>query len=321
MRPAPRLVERIVRLADVFLAPFVYPAALLLKAIRRAGIRRMPFSRGALGHVGVFPIRDHYYEPLFNTSTLTDPAVERNLPGIDFNAPGQLRLLDTFVSPDEVRREFTDWQGTPPFRFGNGSFESGDAEFWYQIVRSVKPANIIEIGSGHSTLIATKAIALNRRDDAAYTCNDICIEPYEAAWQAGTGPTVVRRKVETLPLDYFSILGENDVLFIDSSHIIRPQGDVLFEFLQILPSLRKGVIVHIHDIFSPRDYLAKWLQEDILFWNEQYLLEAFLTHNRDWEVIGALNYLRHHHYDDLKARTPFLTPDREPGSFYIRKVS
>jgi hypothetical protein len=321
MRPAPRLVERLVRLADLFLAPFVYPAALLLKGIRRAGVRRMPFSRGALGHVGVFPIRDHYYEPLFNTRTLTDPAAERNLPGIDFNADGQLRLLDTFVSSGEVRREFTGWQGTPQFRFGNGSFESGDAEFWYQIVRSVKPANIIEIGSGHSTLIATRAIAVNRLEDPAYTCNHVCIEPYEAAWLAGTGPTVVRRKVETLPLEYFSILGENDVLFIDSSHIIRPQGDVLFEFLQILPSLRKGVIVHIHDIFSPRDYLAQWLQEEVLFWNEQYLLEAFLTNNRDWEVIGALNYLHHHHYDELKAVAPFLTPDREPGSFYIRKVS
>jgi len=205
--------------------------------------------------------------------------------------------------------------------FSNDNFGGGDGDALYHMIRRLMPRRIYEVGSGFSTLMARRAIEQNEKESPGYACEHVCIEPYEAAWLAGTGPAIVRRKVETLPLEFFSILGENDVLFIDSSHIIRPQGDVLFEFLQILPSLRKGVIVHIHDIFSPRDYLAKWLKDDVLFWNEQYLLEAFLTHNRDWEVIGALNYLRHHHYDELKAKTPFLTPDREPGSFYIRKVS
>ena len=123
-----------------------------------------------------------------------------------------------------------------------------------------------------------------------------------------------------MELDFFSQLSENDILFIDSSHVIRPQGDVLFEYLQLLPTLNKGVIVHVHDIFFPKNYPREWLEEKVILWNEQYLLEAFLSHNSSWEIIGALNYLSHHHFDKFKLISPFLTPERHPGSFYMRKI-
>ena len=139
-------------------------------------------------------------------------------------------------------------------------------------------------------------------------------------WLEKTGVSVIRQRIEDIDLTFFKELEEDDVLFIDSSHIIRPQGDVLFEYLELLLTLNRGVIVHVHDIFSPKNYPSLWLQEQVRFWNEQYLLEAFLSHNTDWEIIGALNYLHHNHYEALKVAAPFLTPDREPGSFYIQKV-
>ncbi len=140
-------------------------------------------------------------------------------------------------------------------------------------------------------------------------------------WLEKTEVTVIREKVENVDISFFSELGEGDILFIDSSHIIRPEGDVLFEYLQLLPTLKKGVIVHVHDIFSPRNYPEVWLRDDVRFWNEQYLLEAFLTHNASWDVIGSLNYLHHNHYEELKKVCPFLTQDREPGSFYLQKIA
>ena len=92
---------------------------------------------------------------------------------------------------------------------------------------------------------------------------------------------------------FFAKDKKNDILFIDSSHIIRPQGDVLFEYLEILPILNPGVVVHIHDIFSPKDYLDNWIINDHLFWNEQYLLEAFLSFNNNSPFIdGLLNALK-----------------------------
>src|SRR5690606_40143407 len=140
---------------------------------------------------------------------------------------------------------------------------------------------------------------------------------YEMPWLENLGIEVVRERAEDLPVSFFSGLSAGDILFIDSSHMIRPQGDVLYEYLELLPTLEEGVIVHIHDIFSPTDYLESWLVNDIKFWNEQYLLEAFLTNNREWKIIGALNLMRHSHFDALKAVALHLTPDREPGSFYI----
>ena len=117
----------------------------------------------------------------------------------------------------------------------------------------------------------------------------------------------------------FSQLEANDILFIDSSHIIRPQGDVLFEYLELLPTLASGVTVHMHDIFSPRNYPAEWLKEEVRFWNEQYLLEAFLAHNADWEIVAALNYLQHAHPAKLKTVCPYLEGSGQPGSFYMRR--
>jgi hypothetical protein len=125
--------------------------------------------------------------------------------------------------------------------------------------------------------------------------------------------------VEEVDSGIFSDLGKNDMLFIDSSHVIRPQGDVVTEYLEILPILRSGVIVHVHDIFSPRDYPKEWIVDSMLLWNEQYLLEAFLTNNDRWSIMAALNLLKHREFDAIKRVCPYLTKDREPGSFYIQR--
>jgi hypothetical protein len=167
--------------------------------------------------------------------------------------------------------------------------------------------------------MAIRAIRQNQIELPGYNCKQLCIEPYEMPWLEKAGVTVVRQRVEEVNKAVFSELEKDDMLVIDSSHMIRPQGDVLFEYLELFPSLRTGVIVHLHDIFSPRDYPKEWIVDLVRFWNEQYLLEAFLTNNRDWKIIGALNYLHHNHYQYLKATCPFLTREREPGSFYIQK--
>ncbi len=189
------------------------------------------------------------------------------------------------------------------------------------MVRYKKPNNVIEIGSGYSTLLVSKALKKYQNEDNSYKYDHICIEPYEQSWLEKLNLKVIRKKVEECDRDLFSKLEAGDLLFIDSSHMIRPQGDVLFEYLELLPTLKAGVIVHIHDIFSPKDYPENWIIKENKFWNEQYLLEAFLISNKDWKIIGALNYLKHNYYNDLSSICPFLTPGREPGSFYIQKIS
>jgi hypothetical protein len=314
------LKRRLLRVADLVLAPFVYPAARLLRKVRAAGVENLPLSRSVLLALGVFPIQDHYYEPQFDMRQTRRPlSDERPLPGVDWNVPEQRALLRSMLLADELADLPLDKPEQPGFYINNGSFESGDAEFWYQLLRLKKPRRIFEIGGGNSTLLAMQAIRRNQLDDLAYTCKHVCIEPYESPSLEQGAVSVVRRRVEELDVGFFAELEAGDVLFIDSSHVIRPDGDVLFEYLELLPTLRTGVIVHVHDVFSPRNYPKQWLMEKVLFWNEQYLLEAFLTHNRSFAIIGSLNYLKHHHFESLKAVAPSLTADREPGSFYLEK--
>lgn len=306
---------------DILLSPFVFISAVILLIVRRVGFKHFRTCKKALLRVGIMPILNHYYEPLFDKRNLTKPLSDnRVLPGIDWNVQEQISILNSFMYNEEFKGIPDTYKDDLTFYFNNGSFESGDAEYWYSIIRLKKPKIIIEIGSGNSTKMAQLAIQNNKNENSEYQCKHICIEPYEMPWlEKLSNIILIREKVENVNKDIFQELGVNDILFIDSSHIIRPQGDVLFEYLELLPTLNKGVIVHIHDIFSPKDYLEEWIIGDVRFWNEQYLLEAFLTSNSHWKIIGALNFLHHNYYKLLRDKCPRLTPDREPGSFYIQK--
>jgi Methyltransferase domain len=122
------------------------------------------------------------------------------------------------------------------------------------MIRQFKPKNFVEIGCGQSTLVAQFAFEDCAKDDPAYRCRHVCFEPFENPWLDSLGIQIRRERIERSELALFRGLDANDVVFIDSSHALRPMGDVEFEYLHMLPVLRPGVIVHAHDIFSPRDY-------------------------------------------------------------------
>lgn len=297
------------------------PAALLLLAYRKVGPRAFPRTTRLLRKIGVFPIRKHYYEPLFDDTVLKKPlSAPRRLPGLDLNVEGQLEFLKKLVYAEELV-ELTLDRKTPQnnhFDINFSGFASGDAEYLYQLIRAVRPAKIVEIGSGFSTKIMNLALRKNLAETGK-SARLVCVEPYENPWlEKFEGIKLIRERVEDLDFDWSNELSAGDIVFIDSSHVIRPQGDVLKEYLEILPLLPAGVYVHIHDIFTPRDYLDEWVRRDVKFWNEQYLLEALLSNTNRYEVVGALNYLKNDHYEKLKPICPYLSETREPGSFYIR---
>ena len=315
-----RLIRASLRYVDPVLSLVVYPAALLMKIIRFR-IGRMPFCKRALLRAGVFPLVNHYYEPLFDPRALRHQLdQDRNLIGIDWNVEQQLQLLTQFTYNSELVVIPEEKKGVV-FQLDNISFGAGDFELLYNMIRLKKPKRVLEIGSGHSTIVASRAISRNASEHQEYRCRHTCIEPYEMPWlEEMENVTVLRELVENVDKDLFLELEEDDILFINSSHVIRPQGDVLFEYLEILPSLKRGVIVHVHDIFSPRDYPKKWIIENVHFWNEQYLVEAFLIGNRNWKILAALNYLKHHHFELLRSKAPFLDATAEPSSLYIQKI-
>lgn len=319
-----RLLKSCAFIIDIVISPLVFFSGLILLYVRRAGVQRMPFSKKLFQRIGIFPIRDHYYEPMFNPQHLKRSLrKDRNLKGIDLNVPEQLNLLRHFHFNEELEAFPIERNGDLRFFHKNGSFGSADADYLYNILRLYKPRKIVEIGSGDSTLVAVEAIKRNRKEEPLYSCEHICIEPYERPWLKELNITLVREIVENVDKRLFATLQKNDLLFIDSSHIIRPQGDVLSEYLEILPLLKPGVLIHIHDIFTPKDYLDEIVIENVWFWNEQYLVEAFLSFNRDFKIIGALNYLSHHYPEELSAKCPVLKTGvnlGEPGSFWLTRI-
>lgn len=316
------LATVVIPAADVLFLPLTLAAALWLKLIRRVGVYRMKASRALFNHVGVFPIRDHYYEPAFNPRHLrSDLSRERRLPGLDLDVTAQLALLDRFTYADELDR--LPRQPAPPgqFYYDNPNFPPGDSEYLYSIVRRYKPARILEIGSGFSTLMMLNAVAANGAEDPGYNCRIRCVEPYEMPWlEKLPGVEVVRQRVEDVDAALVRELKANDILFVDSSHVIRPQGDVLRELLEFLPTLRPGVLVQIHDIFTPRDYPAGWVVDEVRLWNEQYLVEAFLSCNSRFSVVGALNFLSRNHPERLARCFPVFREKAgrcDPGSLWL----
>jgi Methyltransferase domain len=167
-----------------------------------------------------------------------------------------------------------------------------------------------------------KAIEANFQEEPSHCCELRCVEPYEMEWlDRIAGVEVTRQRVEEIDAAAVKQLEENDILFIDSSHVIRPQGDVLRLYLEFLPVLQSGVLVQIHDIFTPRDYPSGWVVDQVRLWNEQYLLEAFLACNARFRVIGALNFLAKNCPEKLADKPPVFREKAghcDPGSLWLQ---
>lgn len=305
---------------DIAMLPFVLAFAPLAHMLGRLR-HKAPRSRAILDRFDVAVIRHHYYEPvLFPADLRHDLASDRPLPGLDLNEQGQLDLLAQFHYADELIPIPRTAPSRTDFGYRNGSFLAGDAELLYSMIRHFKPRRLYEIGSGHSTLMARIAL-LRNEETGAMPCEHVCVEPYEQPWLEEVGVRVLRARVEDVNPSLFDRLEAGDILFIDSSHVIRPQGDVVHEYLFLLGRLKPGVIVHVHDIFTPRDYLESWVVKERRLWDEQYLLEAFLSFNKEFEVMCAANWLWHRHRAAISSACPVLAEEKgEPGSFWFRRV-
>jgi len=216
--------------------------------------------------------------------------------------------------------------GAPPWTYcaANGFYDGADGYILYSMIRHLRPKRIIEIGSGNSTYLSAQAAARNRDDALSSLCQITAIEPFpNSVLRAGfPGLTwLIPKIVQDVPLVLFEELGENDILFIDSSHVLRTGSDVLYEFTEILPRLRKGVVVHFHDIFLPREYPREWVLGMNRYWTEQYLLQSFLAFNDAFEVLLPTAYLQMYRPEVLEeCFRGFQRDSWFPSNFWIRKI-
>lgn len=318
--PVASTVDRLATAADIAGAAVTSVSARHLRAVRRHW-QRFPRHQRALHRVGLLPVVDHYYEPYPPAEV---PTGRRRLPGLRLDLDAQVAHLEA-LRPwiDETARyadEPVRFETPRRFGFVNDTFGHPDAEVLYAMVRRARPRHVVEVGAGASTLLIRDALARNAADGCPGT--HVCIEPYEHDWLRDEPVDLRRERLEDQPDEVVTHLGAGDVLFIDSSHVVRPGSDVLHEILVLLPQLQPGVLVHVHDIFTPYEYPLGWLHQERKLWHEQYVLEAFLSCNPGAEVVCALHLLAREAPDALTAAVPRFRPGHHvPGSFWFRTVA
>lgn len=283
-----------------------------------------PVYRRAADKMGVHWRSTHYYHPTYTDADLPkDVTGVRELPGLDLHEADQVALLASFDVQDELATLTEHADPDLAYTYDNDQYGAGDADSLYAMVRSRKPRRIFEIGSGNSTRVASKAISVTKSEDRTYECHHVCVEPYEMPWLEKLGPEIIRQRVENVPLELFDELEPGDILFVDSSHVIRPFGDVLVEFQSIIPRLKPGVLVHVHDIFTPREYPEKWLRDQRRLWNEQYLLEVLLAHSERYRTVLAMNWLANDHRASVNKAFPIMAKrvGAQPGAYWFEVVA
>ena len=280
--------------------------------------------------LGVNVTKKHFYSPIPDTRELKNKVdlwtKKSELPGIDINLEGQMNFLEKIfpLYKNEFNFPINKTKIPHEYYLNNAAFGLEDATVLHCMIRHFQPRTIIEIGSGYSTCVSARACLMNRRE--RHRCKLTSIDPYPRRTHREGFDGLdahIAKKIEDVEADFFEKLEENDILFIDSSHIVRTGGDVIFLFLEILARLKKGVVVHIHDIFLPFEYPRKWVIDNQTFLSEQYLLQAFLCFNKSFEVLFGNHFIKTTYPE--KARSLFVPPKAYSErlfytSFWIRKI-
>jgi hypothetical protein len=277
---------------------------------------------------GLHVVPNHFYYPVPDTRTLKEELWSSiALPiGIDLAGQRQSELLESFVA--EFKAEYAALSSASNvanivYRVDNPGFGPVDSEVYYCMIRRHNPKRIVEVGAGNSTVLAALALSKNASENAGCHSRLTYVDPY-ATVRLPPIPGVflesIRERVQDVPIDLFQSLTKDDILFLDSSHVLQIGSDVQYEFLDILPRLNPGVLVHIHDIFIPANYPREWIL-DYRFWNEQYVLQAFLTFNDHYEVLWSSSYMHLNHSGSLdEAFGSYNRLKNWPASMWIRRV-
>jgi predicted O-methyltransferase YrrM len=323
------------RLADLSL-PVRGAARTLLSSLERAGasLRRPVNAAVAPGPAPGGPSpgpefvpAGHFYSALPDLGRVRADAARlfpdppRTLPGIDLREAAQLRLL-------EKLRPLYDTQPFPALRtpelryfFENPAFGYPDALALHMLLRHLRPRRLVEVGCGYSSAVTldTNDLFLGGRTALTF------IEPHPELLRSLLRPgdadriTVLGRPVQEVPLAVFEPLGPGDVLFIDSTHVSKVGSDVNHLYHEVLPRLRPGVLVHVHDVFHPFEYPLEWIVEGRA-WSEAYLLRAFLTGNPEWEIVLFNSFLMRFHRAWFAEHMPLFLKLASGGSLWLRRV-
>jgi hypothetical protein len=273
----------------------------------------------------VFP-SGHYYSPypdleeIRRNEARSFGSVPRELTEIDMREAAQLALLEQFALlysgipfGDEPRPGLR-------YHYQNPAYSYSDAIMLHCMLRTLAPQRLVEIGSGYSSCVTldTNQYFLDHRLQTTF------IDPFPDLLEAlisgddAASTTIIAKPLQEVDIAVFEQLGENDVLFVDSTHVGKVGSDVNRLLFEIFPALAPGVVIHLHDIFYPFEYPKEWIYEGRA-WNEAYLIRAFLQYNSRFQIVLMNTFMSHFFRDFFESRMPLCL--RNTGaSLWLRKV-
>jgi hypothetical protein len=234
----------------------------------------------------------HFHSPVVDPSTVEEYVASRRSPGIDFKGITiDLHAIEAFwdMNRDSIAGAPFPETKTDDFRFffDGAPFPYGDALTLHAIMGHFKPKRIVEIGSGFSTACMLDSAEIHGIGDLRITC----IEPFPKRLRSLLRPAdyakveLISRPVQEVPVqDIVGQLDRNDILFIDSTHVLKTGSDVHYEIFEIIPAVKEGVIIHLHDCPYPFEYPSKWIEQNYS-WNEAYAIQAFLMYNESFRIL------------------------------------
>lgn len=294
-------------------------------ALPRYIARRFLF--GFFERLGLHVVGDHFYEPIPNLKELEagyDPSPHQ-IPGHDLEV---VRFEQAHASRlEKFGREFTVEAARQGYDEANYYFRGADALSWYCLLRELKPSSVVEVGQGSSTRVAVAALEKNASETGTKP-RLLSIDPYTRLLESGLSPERVHLEQWHQPIQKVDVnelvnrCGADAVLFVDSSHVHKAGSDVEHLMRKVYPRLPMGCILHIHDILLPYPWPLEYYTKQKWFWNEQDMLEAWLSYNDAFEIILPVYGV---HRDskivqEAAARVAESMLRRDEGySFYLRK--
>lgn len=289
------------------------------------GIREVVAERDQLlDERGIIP-PGHFYSPIPSLAEVrrdesrifgTRP---RTIPGVEMNEKAQLRLLEEFVDLYESMPFTASKSEGFRYCFDNPAYSYSDAIHLHCMLRHLKPKRVVEVGSGYSSCVTLDTCQHFIDTPVATTF----IEPYPELLTSLILDSdrqtikIIPERLQDVDLDVFKALEQNDVLFIDSTHVGKVNSDVNRIFFEILPALSPGVHIHFHDVFYPFEYPKEWIYQG-RSWNELYMLRAFLQYNSEFDIVLMNTFMQLFHRSFFEEKMP-LCLKNSGGSIWLRK--
>jgi predicted O-methyltransferase YrrM len=278
---------------------------LIRRAARRAGFDTVPSG---------------FYSPIVDPDALP-PAfwdTPDPMPGLELDLDRQLTFIADELSPYIGELDVPVAPGPDPqaIHLDNPYYGPFDAHVLYAMVRRCAPGRVLELGSGFSSLFIDRALS------AAGQGRHEIVDPYPSPVLAGLtrqAHVEARSAVELAP-DRFAALQTGDILFVDTSHSVRPGGEVVRVVLEVLPELAPGVVIHFHDIFRPFPYPRILLERFDVHWQEQYLVQALLADSPRFEVLCANHALWRFRGETVLPWFGGLRAEMVPSGFWLRRT-